>query len=316
MIGIGLFGQNGHQLPHDLVVRGGQVVATCGIATQSDAVVQYASFTELLADPAVHLVSICAPRRDQQVFFVQQALRAGKHVYAEKPCVMRHDELDRLITLAQQQQCYLFEMAGTAFEAPYAAVTPLIASGILGTIGQIVVRKSYPYADWRPQDEGIDGGLIMQAGIHAARLITHVAQQRIVAISAVEHQIGNPVAHGDLQMAVGMLAQLANGGCASIYANYYNQRGNNLWGDDELRIYGSQAFLYTVGHTIYVVDAHQTRQFDCAPQPAYIQRIIDVLHNNTPRPLDIATEIHPTHVVIAAKQSALHAGMWVPVPAV
>ncbi len=316
MIGIGLFGQNGHQLPHDLVVRGGHVVATCDISTQSDDIVDYPSFTELLADPAVHLVSICAPRRDQQGLFVQQALRAGKHVYAEKPCVMRHDELDMLITLASQQQCYLFEMAGTAFEAPYAAVAPLIASGILGAIGQIVVRKSYPYADWRPQDEGVDGGLIMQSGIHAVRLITHLTNLRIVAISAVEHQIGNPVASGDLQMAVGMLARLDNGGSASIYANYYNQRGNHTWGDDELRIYGSNAFLYTVGSKIYVVDADQTRQFDCAPQPAYIQRIIDVLHNNMPRPFDIATEIHPTHVVIAAKQSALHAGMWVSVPVV
>ena len=37
---------------------------------------------------------------------------------------------------------------------------------------------------------------------------------------------------------------------------------------------------------------------------------------NMPRPFDIATEIHPTHVVIAAKQSALHAGMWVSVPVV
>lgn len=314
-VGIGLYGGNGHQLALEQPLNGGGVVATCALPEVTGRVRQYADMADLLADPAVTLVAICAPRRDMQAAVIRQALMAGKHVYAEKPCVMTHSDLDELMTLAVARGCELFDMGGSADEAPYAALAPMLAAGQIGDIGQIVVRKSYPYADWRPQDEGIDGGLIMQSGIHAVRFIEHLTAKRIVQIAAIDSQIGNPHPGGALRMAVSMQARLQGGAVASVVANYYHRLGQAVWGDDEVRIYGSDGYVVvTSSEGAVVVRDGQRSAVVCAPQPTYIQRVIDVLRGVAPRPRPLAHDLHATHVVIAARASAMQAGAWMQVP--
>jgi len=314
-IGIGLFGGNGHQLAIDQHLRGGRVVATCALPGMTGPVRQHADVADLLADPEVTLVAICAPRRDTQAVVIRQALLAGKHVYAEKPCVMTHSDLAELMALATDRGCELFDMGGSADEAPYAAIAPVIADGQIGTVGQIVVRKSYPYAEWRPQDEGIDGGLIMQSGIHAVRFIEHLTASSIVQISAIDSQIGNPHRGGALRMAVSMQARLQGGAVASVVANYYHRQGQSVWGDDEVRVYGSDGYVVVNGREgAVLVKDDQRISMACDPQPPYIQRVIDVLGGVAPRPRAMAHDLHATHVVIAARASALQGGAWMQVP--
>lgn len=40
---------------------------------------------------------------------------------------------------------------------------------------QVIAEKSYPYHERRPRDEDVDGGLILQCGVHAMRFVEHVA---------------------------------------------------------------------------------------------------------------------------------------------
>ena len=315
LIGIGLYGDNGHQLASDGVLTGAHVVAVCDVANAPAGGIRLPSLAALLADPRVQLVAICAPRRATQVDAIRLALRAGKHVLAEKPLVMRHDELDELMALAHQHGCHLFDMAGIADEAPYAAIPALLAQGAVGAIGQIVVRKSYPYASWRPQDEAVDGGLIMQSGIHAIRLIEHCVGQQITHVSALSCQVGNPVRMGGLHMAATIQAQLAAGGIASVVLNYYNQRGAQHWGDDELRIYGADGMIVThADGSAQLVTATATAPIVCPAQPRYIQRVVDCLRGVALRPRPVAYDLHPTHVVIAARASAAQDGEWMAVP--
>jgi predicted dehydrogenase len=60
----------------------------------------YASFAELLADPAVQVVHLASPNREH---FVQcrQAIAAGKHVVCEKPLAMTSKETAELVKLAE-----------------------------------------------------------------------------------------------------------------------------------------------------------------------------------------------------------------------
>ncbi len=60
----------------------------------------YASFDELLADPAVSVVHLTSPNR----FHFEQckrALAAGKHVVCEKPLAMTAAETAELVALAE-----------------------------------------------------------------------------------------------------------------------------------------------------------------------------------------------------------------------
>ncbi len=65
---IGLFGANGHQLCPALSGNT-RVVAVAGLPTEGldPSIRAYGSLDELLADPEVDLISLCAPRRVAQI---------------------------------------------------------------------------------------------------------------------------------------------------------------------------------------------------------------------------------------------------------
>lgn len=316
-IGVGLYGANGHQIGALLPeIEGARLTACCqaGEFPGAATVACYEHLADLLADPNVDLVSLCSPVRAEQAADIRRALRAGKHVYAEKPCVMALDDLESIPLEARRHGVECFEMAGTAFEAPYAAVRPIVASGELGEIAQIQVQKSYPYANWRPQDESVDGGLILQVGIHAMRLIEHAAGQRIPAISAIETGVGNPV-EGALRMAAIITCRLAGGGIAGANLNYLNQPGIGGWGFEELKIFGSRGLLIAdlPRGQVRVVQGEHSRIIAATPPPPYFQQVITYLRGLAERPLDVATETHPTRAAIRAKESAARGGIVLPV---
>jgi predicted dehydrogenase len=92
-------------------------------------------------------------------------------------------------------------MAGTAFEQPYLSMRSIVKAGAIGEVVQVFAQKSYPYHDKRPQDEDVDGGSIMQVGIHAMRFIEYVACKRIKTIQAIETKLGNLDLEGNLHIA-------------------------------------------------------------------------------------------------------------------
>ena len=72
-IGIGLLGTNGHQIAQLLRDHSRAEIAA---AEDSD-------LDALLADPRVAIVSLCSPRRADQVEQAVRCLQAGRHVYSE-----------------------------------------------------------------------------------------------------------------------------------------------------------------------------------------------------------------------------------------
>ncbi|HHY82879.1 MAG TPA: Gfo/Idh/MocA family oxidoreductase [Clostridiales bacterium] len=51
----------------------------------------------MLENDDIHLVSICSGMRCRQGDDIIKALKAHKHVYAEKPCVMDVEQLDAIL---------------------------------------------------------------------------------------------------------------------------------------------------------------------------------------------------------------------------
>lgn len=317
---IGLYGNNGHQLQKDhvLPLLNARIVASCGIPQEELSALPklhfYDSYAALLADTEVDLVSICAPVRADQAELTIAALHAGKHAYADKPIVMSIPDLERVLSCARECGREFFEMAGTAYEEPYLTAKSVIQSGALGQIVQVSVQKSYPYGDWRPQDESVDGGLLMQVGIHAVRLIEHTAGQRIVAVSALETGLGNPV-QGHLQIASTLNFRLANGGLASAIANYLNHPILGSWGNENLRVFGMDGFLETepVAKTVHLVTKGRNELLPSGASANYLQAVVNYLLGQGTRPFTVEEELHPLRIVIAAKQSANSNGKFIEV---
>jgi len=314
-IGVGLYGTNGHQVYEKLVNHPlGECVAVAAFdhaalpaTLQNDpGIPDYPSLEGLLQDERVELVSLCSPRRCDQAREAIQCLEAGKHVYAEKPCAMTEGDLEAIMAAAQRTGRRFHEMAGTAFDQPYRAMRGVVRSGVLGDIVQVLAQKSYPYHDRRPQDEDVDGGLLMQAGVHATRFIEHVAGLKITAISAIETSLGNPK-EGNLHMAASLIARLENGGVASILANYLNMPAFGVWGNETLRIFGTQGFVEAVdgGARTRLVLKNEDRgalPLD-GPSQDYLDLYLASLLGQGEMPFSMADEFHPTLMVIRAKQA-------------
>lgn len=307
--GVGLYGANGHQVSEDRIRQaGGRLVGVCGIqgGLYREQVKVYRDLDELLEDPGIGLVCVCSPKRNDQAEDIRKIIRRGKHVYAEKPCVMREEDLDEILALARERRVILCEMADSMFEGPYNRAREIAQKGMLGEIVQVFVQKSYPYADFRPQDEDVDGGLLLQSAVYGARFAEHIAGERICRIAgAAETSLGNP-AEGNLRMAATLQMILENGGIATVIANYLNQPGVGIWGNEELRIFGTKGFLKTnmedASVDVYVGEEHL--HVASHAQEGLFERLIKYLNGGEPFPYDADYLTHPTRMVLRAKKEA------------
>ncbi len=320
-IGIGLYGLNGHQIHQELLQQPqGRLVATAAIDPQAlpeslrgdAALVHYEALDALLADPRVELVSLCSPRRAEQARDALRCLEAGKHVYAEKPCALTEADLDAIIATARRTGCAFREMAnGIAECQPYRALREVVRSGILGSVVQIFAQKSYPYLDSRPQDEDIDGGLIGQNAGHAVRMIEQVAEQQICWIDAIETSAGNPQP-GGLQMACALQMRLAHGGIATAIANYCNPRAFGSWGNEHLRVFGTDGMVEITdggAHTRLVLRERDLGPLDTSqPSIDYLTSYLCSLRGTMAMPRALDEELHATRMTIRAKAAALRHG--------
>lgn len=307
MIRIGLYGKNGHQLDPSLPgVKDAKVIAICENEEQYEAFVRR---TDL------DLISICSPSRSNQHADIRSALLAGKHVYAEKPMVLEERQLDELLQLAASRGLMLREMAPTAYEQPYCGLRDIVASGELGEIVQVHAQKSYPYGPWRPQLEDVDGGLLLQVGVHAFRMIEQVALQKVVAVSAVQTQLGNPVDGGELHMAASVQLRLENGGIAVVNLNYLNQSGTGHWGHEQLRIFGTKGLAETSAgaHSGRWIIGDVVRELEMTAAPSHVQMIIDELHGKPTVLLPTSEELHALRVALKSRLSARCDGAWIEV---
>lgn len=313
-LGIGLYGNNGHQIG-DILATLPQVrlIGICGYEPgQKEAeIVVFPDLTTMLEHPEIDFVSVCSPRREDQARDIMQILTAGKHVLGEKPLAMNRHELKEIMELAQRKNLHCIEMAETQFEAPYAQVSALVSRGEIGQVVQIFAQKSYPMATWRPQEEGIDGGLILQNAIYCLRFVEQVAGQKVISISALETGFGNPLPEGELKMACTLQMELASGGLATAIANYLNPTTTQVWGNEELRIFGTEGLVQTNPFSGEIQLWNKAGSFSYQPenQERLIPKILQAVATGEPLPVDGLALVEPTHLAILAKASALEAGV-------
>lgn len=316
---VGIYGAFGHQIHYKLYDNEeAELVALCSV---SDAffnevknhckdVILYSSLEEMLEDSSIDLISLCSPKRSEQEKHSLMCLKAGKHVYAEKPAVFSEEGLERVLAVAKENGCEFHEMADSVFVEPYWSVRKLVKSGKIGEVIQVYVQKSYPLnIEHRPQDEETDGGLIRQAGIHAIRFLEHITGLQVKTVKACQTHLGNINPNEGLYTASSWLMTLSNGGVASACVNYLNPKGFGKWGNESIRIFGTEGMveitdggqkthLYTHSADGGNVDTHNS---DCVD---YFKLLTEHLLYGNDMPLSQEEELHPLRVVIRAFDSA------------
>ncbi|MDA0989444.1 MAG: Gfo/Idh/MocA family oxidoreductase [Verrucomicrobia bacterium] len=307
---VGLYGDSGHQIQWALADKTtAQWVAAAVMTDVPPGVRQHADLDALLADPEVELVSFSSPIRAEQGDQILQCLEAGKHAYAEKPCCMDESTLDRIIETAERRQLVFHEMAGTAFAQPYCTLREIVASGQLGEVIQVFSQKAYPWGDWRPTDERVDGGLAMQVGIYNARFVEHVAGMRIASMALRETRLGNLNANSDCRRAVSFLMTFENGGVGSAIANYACPPRDDWtgWGYEILRIFGTKGFVESIDNgrigTLALAGQKPQALSFTAPGRDMLDMVLEeVATGNKVVPIGLSDELSPTRWVIRAKR--------------
>ncbi len=152
--------------------------ARCALA-ESKGIHAYTTLEELLADPAVEIVTIAVPNELHKPLAIQ-ALAAGKHVISEKPVTMSSADLqamfdasyaaDRLFTVHQNRR----------WDGEFLVMRDIYRSGELGDVFHIESRchgsRGIP-GDWRQYPEH-GGGMILDWGIHLIDQIMGIVNDR------------------------------------------------------------------------------------------------------------------------------------------
>lgn len=136
---------------------------------------------ELLAHPDIDVIHCCTPN-DAHHGLLAAALRAGKHVYCDKPLTRTVAEAEAISSFAARTPGVVHRMT---FNYRFAPATlrakELIEAGFLGELYQF--RGAYLHAGyldpkrprtWRLEMARSGGGAIMDLGVHIFDLLRHL----------------------------------------------------------------------------------------------------------------------------------------------
>lgn len=134
------------------------VAARCGIPTVAD------SADQILANPAIRAVLICAPT-DTHADLIIRAARAGKHIFCEKPIAQHLAQIDAALAAVQAAGVKLQIGFNRRFDANFARVRAAVAAGEIGVprLLHIISRDPAPPPVAYVQ---VSGGIFLDMTIH------------------------------------------------------------------------------------------------------------------------------------------------------
>lgn len=141
-------------------------------------------YRRILDDPAIDLCVI-ATRHDSHARLTIEALRAGKHVFVEKPLAIHADELADIIDAQRVSGRTVMVGFNRRFSPPAQKMKALLGGMRSGEVPMNVVATinagPVPLSSW-VHDRAIGGGRLLGEACHFADLITFLTGSRVVSV--------------------------------------------------------------------------------------------------------------------------------------
>lgn len=133
---------------------------------------KYRDVDTLLADPDIDAVHICLPTHLHAPVTLE-ALKAGKHVFVEKPMALNDADAEKMTREAAKQKRVLMVAHVLRFMTPYQALTDLVRSGSLGRIRSALFRRRTSVPTWGAWefDRTKSGGGVFDLLIHDVDIV-------------------------------------------------------------------------------------------------------------------------------------------------
>ena len=153
------------------------------VADRHDVARRYTDYRELLADPLIDVVTVATHVADHRDITID-ALRAGKHVFLEKPMAPSVAECDDILVATGQTDCCFMVGHICRFDPRVALAKQAIDEGRLGKIISMHARRNLSKAIGREHLDKISA--LAGDGIHDADLMLWFSQAEPVSVYAQE----------------------------------------------------------------------------------------------------------------------------------
>ena len=191
----------------------------------------------VLGDPGIDAVVITT-RHDSHASMVCEALRAGKHVFVEKPLALTAAQVDEVESAHRQaSEGGRPPILMVGFNRRFAPQVRRIHALLRGAVGpksfvMTVNAGAIPGEHWT-QDRATGGGRIIGEGCHFIDLLRHLAGARISSISATAME-------SPQRDTVSICLGFADG---SVGAVHYFANGSKSFPKERLEVFASGSVL-------------------------------------------------------------------------
>lgn len=141
----------------------------------------FTDYHEMLADPNLEAVSVVT-MWDQHAAPTLAALKAGKHVFLEKPMASTVADCDAIVAAAHATDRYFMVGHICRFNPRYAAAKAAIAEGRIGRIVSMYARRNIPA--WVSEGVLPKIGPIIGDGVHDTDLMLWYSGAKVVSAYA------------------------------------------------------------------------------------------------------------------------------------
>lgn len=164
---------------------------------------------ELINRPEIEAVAVCAPV-ECHFALGTAALNVGKHLFIEKPVVLRMEECEKLITIAENSGVKTQVGFNLRWHRNVRKAKEVIEEGKLGPVKLVrsVISTNHPVIpEWRKNRER-GGGAIFDLAIHHFDLLRYLfgAEAEVIYTESISGDIQDEAAVVSLRMTNGVLS--------------------------------------------------------------------------------------------------------------
>ncbi len=244
---IGLIGLDGHygEITNHLgEAPDVELVSVAGAAPRKSwNAKQYGDYREMLDRERLDMAAVLNANGDHAAAILACAERKI-HVIAEKPLATELADLERIERAVDRSGIRLTMLVSMRFDAPYRALKRAVEAGQIGEVAQIAAQKSYKLgerAPWYFRRQSY-GGTIPWVGIHMVDLMRWTSGREFTEAISLQGRVGFPQLK-EMENVAATLFRLDNGGIAELRMDYLRPAAAPAWGDDRLRLAGTEGVI-------------------------------------------------------------------------
>ncbi|MHC4983307.1 MAG: Gfo/Idh/MocA family protein [Planctomycetota bacterium] len=238
------------------------------------------------------------------------AAEHGCHVISEKPLATTLEDLARLRAAVGQAGVGIVALLAMRCEPAFQAARQAVADGRIGRPILAAAQKSYPFArrdDYYKKRDTYGGSIPWQA-IHAIDLVSYCTGKDYAKVAAMHSNACHP-SHPGMEDNGGLLFELVGGGHAVIYFDYLRPwpgDGKRPWGDDRLRVAGSEGILEAAGgyRPVQLMTGGSVEDLPVAAPRDIFAEFVDAISSRGECVITPGESFRATEVALKARQAA------------